>query len=434
MSAAPEALAPLSRLGALVGALGDGAAGRRRRAAAARLLALGLPTARDDAWKYTNLRLLARRPLDPAPRRPVGTDALAGLPERRGPTIVLLDGRLQPALSDAAAAGVSVTALAAILTDAQPVGVEARLGADDAIDSRIRLLNATLAEDGACVAIGADAVPGATLNVVHLTTGGAAYPRLVVDVAPGARASLVEWHVCVGEAESLAVPVADLRLGAGALLDHHVLALGHGRALRLEDVQAELQADARYRHRHVALGAQVGRLDLRVTLAGPGASADLAGLFFAREQHQLDVRTLVRHAAPRTRSEQLYRGIAADRGRGSYDGKVVVDAGAAKSDSQQSSRNLLLSPQARIDTRPQLEINVDDVKAGHGATTGTLDEQMLFYLRARGLAPETARALLTFAFAEDALAKLGELALRRFTEQRVLGSLPAADLIREFVR
>ena len=434
MSASPEALGPLAQLGALARAPGGGAAGRRREAAAERLLRLGLPTSRDDAWKYTNLRLIARRPLDPAPRRPLAADALAVLPERSGFTLVLVDGRIAPGLSGTAPAHIKLTPLSTLLASPQSPADEARLGADDGIDSRLRLLNAALLEDGAWLEVGPSAEPGTTINVVHVTTGGGAYPRLVLDAAPGTSTNLVEYHVGAGGADSLTVPVSDIRLGARARLDHHVLALGHGRAIRLEDASVELGADALYRHRHVALGAQVGRLDLRVTLAAPGASAELAGLVLAREQHQLDVRTLVRHAAPHTRSEQIYRGIAAERGRGSYDGKVIVEAGAARTDSRQSSRNLLLSPHARIDTRPQLEINADDVKCSHGATTGTLDEHMLFYLMARGLGAQTARALLTFAFAEDVLAKLGVEALRRFTEQQVLGSLPAAELIREFVR
>jgi Fe-S cluster assembly protein SufD len=435
MSAAPESLAPLARLGVAAAALGGGehAAARRQRAAE-RLLALGLPTARDDAWKYTNLRLLARRPLEPAPRRPLPADALAALPARSGMSLVFVDGRLHGSLSDAPPRGVQLTPLAALLDTTQPAERESRLGADDGIDSRVRLLNAALLEDGAWLEVGADAASGFTLNVVHVSTGGGAYPRLVVSLAPGARAELIEYHLSVGDADSLSVPVADVELGAGAELRHHSLALGHPRAIRLEDVVVRVGADARYLHRHVALGGQIGRLDLRVELAAPGAATELAGLFIAREQRQLDVRTLVRHRAPRTRSEQLYRGVAGERGRGSYDGKVVVHAGAAKADSRQSSRNLLLSAQARIDTRPQLEINADDVKCSHGATTGTLDEQMLFYLLARGLEPDTARALLTFAFADDVIALLGIPALRRFTEERVLGNLPAAELIREFVQ
>jgi len=192
-------------------------------------------------------------------------------------------------------------------------------------------------------------------------------------------------------------------------------------------------AGARYAHRLVALGGQLTRLDLRVALDGEGAGAELAGIFLAdgaREQH---LRTLVEHRSPHTASDQLYRGVAAGRGRGSYDGKVIVHPGAAKTESRQSSRNLLLGREAAIESRPQLEINADDVKCSHGATTGTLDEQMMFYLLARGLDRDTARALLTYAFVGDVLRRLAPAALRRAVEARVLGRLPAAELLREFV-
>ncbi|MCX7059004.1 MAG: SufD family Fe-S cluster assembly protein [Proteobacteria bacterium] len=149
-----------------------------------------------------------------------------------------------------------------------------------------------------------------------------------------------------------------------------------------------------------------------------------------REQH---IRTLLDHRVSHGTSDQLYRGVAGGRGRGSYDGKVIVRAGAAKTSSRQSSRNLLLSKEASIDTRPQLEINADDVKCAHGATTGTLDENMLFYLLTRGLDRETARALLTYAFVGDVLKSIEPEAVRRAIERRALGRLPAAATIREFI-
>jgi Fe-S cluster assembly protein SufD len=434
MSAAADAVAPLARLDAAVASLGGGAlAAARRGEALVRLQSLGLPTPRDEAWKYTNLRVLGHRPLEPAPLRPLAADGFDELPPRDGATWVFADGRLHGGLSGPTPSGVRVTPLAPLLSAAREPALERRLGADQSTDQRVRLLNSALLEDGLWIEVGANAPAELALHVIHVSTGGGAYPRLLVDLAAGARLRLIEYHLSAGAADSVAVPVADLELGQGAALEHYSLGLGSARAIRLEDVSVSVGADARYRHRHVALGGQLARLDLRVALAAPGASADLAGLFLAREQRQLDVRTLIEHRAPRTKSEQVYRGVAADRGRGSYDGKVVVHAGAAKADSRQSSRNLLLSAQARIDTRPQLEINADDVKCSHGATTGTLDEQMLFYLLSRGLAAETARALLTFAFAEDVISRLEAPTLRRFTEEQVLGRLPAAELIREFV-
>ena len=141
---------------------------------------------------------------------------------------------------------------------------------------------------------------------------------------------------------------------------------------------------------------------------------------------------MVQHAAPNGSSEQRYRGVANDRGRGSYDGKIIVDVGANGTNSAQSSKNLLLSSESTIETRPQLEINADAVKCSHGATTGSLDERMMFYLLSRGLDRETARAVLTYAFLGDVLVDFAPNT-RAFVESRALGRLPAADLIRGFV-
>jgi Fe-S cluster assembly protein SufD len=330
-------------------------------------------------------------------------------------------------------AGVEFAPLARLLAAEQPAEIEARLGADDSVDARVRLLNASLLEAGAQLTFKARYRAEQPVHVVHVATGGGAYPRLLVTLERGAKAQLIEYHLAPGEADSVAAPVADLDLGDGASLEHYALVLAGPRAIQLGDASVRIGAEASYAHRYIALGGQLARLDLRVRLMAPGATATLAGLFIAERSSQLDVRTLVEHVAGHTTSDQIFRGVANDRGRGSYDGKVVVHAGAAKADSRQSSRNLLLSAQASIESRPQLEINADDVKCSHAATTGALDEQMLFYLLSRGLDAETARALLTVAFAGDVIGKIAVPALRRFTEERVLRSLPAAERIREFI-
>jgi Fe-S cluster assembly protein SufD len=436
MSAVAHSLPALAGLGAAQAGLPGGPRwDERRRAALERLVTLGLPTPRDEAWKYTNLRLLERRDLAPAPPRPLPVGALGALPQHAGPMLVFVDGRFHPALSSTTLpAGVGFTPLPTLLAGELPAALEARLGADDSLDERLRLLNAVLLGEGALLTVAAGRATDPPLYLVHVATGGGAYPRLVISIEAGAAARLVEYHLTLGEADSVAVPVTDLVLGAGARLEHYSVGLGGPRAIQLEDVTVRLDRDAAYHHLQVALGAQLARLDLRVRLEGRGSGARLAGLFVADRTRQLDIRTRIEHLAAHTSSDQVYRGVANDRGRGSYDGMVIVHPGAIKTDSRQSSRNLLLGPHASIDARPQLEIKADDVKCSHGATTGALDEQMLFYLLSRGLDRDTARALLTFAFAEDVIAKLGVPELRRFVEERVLGSLPAAQLIREFIR
>ena len=436
MSSPAAVLSPLARLAAAQARLPGGAAWTAwRKAALERLVALGLPTPRDDAWKYTNLRLLERRDLTPAAPRPLGADALDRLPVPTDARLVFVDGRYHAGLSDPRLAfGIEFTPMATRFATEDPASLGPCLVADgDAVDERIRLLNACLACDGACLRVPAGVAAAEPIHLVHVSTGAASYPRSVVELGANASAALIEYHVTLADADGVVVAATNVALAAGARLTHTVVQLAGPRSVILDDAAVQLGADAHYAHRHVALGGQLARLDLRLGLDGRGASIDLAGLLIADGTRQLDVRTRVDHRATHTRSEQLYRGVASARGRGSYDGKVVVHSGAQKTDSRQSSRNLLVGREASIDARPQLEINADDVKCSHGATTGQLDEQMLFYLLSRGLDRETARALLTYAFAGDVITRLAPDTLRRSVESRVLGVLPAAALIREFI-
>lgn len=417
--------------------LPGGAAWDAARAAAfERLLALGLPTTRDEPWKYTNLRVLERRDLTPAPARPVDAAALAAvLPPLPGAMLVFVDGRHAPALSRGELpTGIRWSPLATLFAGHSPADlVDLLPAAGDGVDDRIRLLNDAFLTDGAHLVVDAGAQVAAPVAVVHVATGGASYGRIVVDVGARAAATLVEVRVALGDAEAFAAPVADVRLGDGAALDHYRIQLAGSRSIVLDDTLVRVARDARYLQSQHAFGGQLGRTDIRVRLEAPGACAQLHGLFMVDGSRQLDTRTLVDHVAPHTRSEQVYRGVAGGRGRGTYDGKIVVHHGATKSESSQSNRNLLLSAQAEIDSRPQLEIYTDDVKCAHGATTGALDDDMLFYLLSRGIDRATARGLLTFAFAEDVVSQVRLPELRRFLEGRVLGGLPDADLIREFV-
>lgn len=431
MSARPEPTPPLARLLPLLPRLPGSAAWQQWRGATlSQLVADGLPTPRDDAWKYTNLRLLERRDLSPATPRPLPADALQALPEAQGPRLVYVDGRFHAALSDAALSdGVTRASYAGLLDGPPPPAVAGPLAADQ----RIRQLNACMAVDGALLAVAAGATPARPLELVHLHTGGGAYPRTRLELGEHASLSLIEYQLGLGTGDAFVAAATDVVLAAGARLTHTTVQLAGERTVLVDDGHVSVGRDAHYRHRLVALGGQLARFDLRVDLDGTGAQADLCGLLFAdgvREQH---IRTLVDHRQPHGTSDQLYRGVAGGRGRGSYDGKVIVRAGAAKTSSRQSSRNLLLGADAAIDTRPQLEINADDVKCAHGATTGTLDENMLFYLLTRGLDRDTARALLTYAFVGDVLRRLEPEAVRRAVERRALGRLPAAETIREFI-
>jgi Fe-S cluster assembly protein SufD len=412
----------LARLAPALAELPD-SAGRER--ALATLVDLGLPTPRDDAFKYTDLRLLQGRELAPAPPRPVSIAALAEAIHAgaaAGPRLVLVDGRPAPALSDPLPAGIVVDHVAPPITVPGP-----------AADERLRLLAAACAPERVRISVAQGAVVPDPLRVVYATTGGGSYPWLAVELGSDTALTLLDEHVTLGGSPATTLAVLDLKVGANSVLRHHRLQRASAGAVVLEDQRAELAPYARYQHYGYGFGGSLSRTDLRVRLAGHGAETELRGLFLAGGQRQIHTRVVVDHLLPRTRSDQLYRGVAVDRGRGSYDGKVIVHEGAVKSLSRQSSRNLLLAPQARIDVRPQLEIYADDVQCSHGATTGQLDPNMLFYLLSRGLDPSAARGLLTYAFAGDVLREVELPWLKRLLEEQVLGALPDAALIREFV-
>jgi Fe-S cluster assembly protein SufD len=415
--------------------LPGGAAWQRLRAEAlARVTRLGLPGPRDDAYKYANLRLLERRTLAPPPPGAAPGDALersfiarAGL----GARLVFLDGRFQSALSaHSLPAGLSFEPLTESIAARTPEALGVELPGDG-VESRLRLLATAFVADGGRLALAPGARPEQPLALLFLTTGAGSYPRLSLSLGAGSALTLVEEHASVTEAESVALPILALELAEHAELEHYRVQAAAPRAIVLEEMCATLAREARYAQVAFALGGQLDRLSLEVRLAGPAAETRLSGLTMVEAGRQAHVRTRVVHGARETRSTQLYRAMAGGRSRASYDGLVRVDPGATKAQSRQSIRNLLLTPEAEIDTRPQLEIHTDDVACSHGATTGALDENMLFYLLSRGLEPAVARGLLLVAFAADVLRELAHPALRAELAREVRGALTEVAAITE---
>ena len=201
------------------------------------------------------------------------------------------------------------------------------------------------------------------------------------------------------------------------------------RTTQVSTCVVRLAARSRYAQHLLALGGRILRSTLRVALEGERAACRLDGLFLADGERQVDLVTQISHRGAATETLQEYRGIAAGRGRGAFNGRIDVHATAKSANASQSSRNLLLTPLAEINVRPQLEIQVDEVQCRHGATIGSLDAEQLFYLESRGIDPATARALLTFAFCRDLTGRLPFAALREAAEALVAGSLPDRDLI-----
>ena len=235
----------------------------------------------------------------------------------------------------------------------------------------------------------------------------ASHPVVIVLAEPESAATIVEHHLAVGDGAKLANPFTRIAVGERAAIGHHLLLEEDDSTWHTGNVEACVAAGGRLTSNAVQLGGRLVRYGIDVSLDGTGASVVLNGLYVARGRQHVDFHTRVDHREPGGTSEQVYKGLLDGHGRGVFNGRVLVHRDAQHSDASQSNHNLLLSPDAEIDTKPQLEIFADDVKCSHGATVGQLDERAVHYLRSRGLGEDTARALLTFGFADDVLARMG---------------------------
>ena len=405
-----------------------------RRAAADSLAREGLPEPRTEAWKYTSLRALEQR-------RPVVGDAVASsraidaasfdLPEIKGPRLVFVNGVLRGDLSRAVHQdGLSVATLAAV--DAAQLEPWRTLLAHEyrGVASAFARLNTALAADGPLVRVAAGARIPEPLHLVFIGTADdreiAWHVRALIEIGAGASLRLIEHHVEAGmsAAPQFGNVVAQYALGAGARLDLVQIQNAADDATLIRRSEFALADDAVLSTHALEIGAQLSRHDFDVDLGGKGARFASRGVFALRARQHADTHLDVRHDARDTVSDVIWRGVADQRARGVFHGAITVAAGADGSDANLSNKNLLLSPHAEIDTQPVLEIYADEVKAAHGATVGQLDERALFYLRSRGIPPETARHLLIAAFCGAALGDMPFPGLREHLDALLASRLP----------
>ncbi len=389
-----------------------GGAAARRAAAMARFAELGFPGARDEAWKYTSLRRLESRRFVPAAPASTPVDVPDAFV---APRLVLVNGSLAgsvPAMLGGFALGTLSAASEAQLLRPLPGGGTERFAA----------LNAALSTGPLLLSTTAGLQSADVLQLTLITTGTGptlASPRIAVRMAAGSRGRLLIDHVDDGAHEHFTNAVLDIELEAGAHLTLYRLQRQGERAFHIERIETRVGAGATFVMRDSQLGAALARLDTNVSLDGRAAATEITGVFLADGSRHLDSHIHVGHRAIETTSLQDYRGIAANKGRGVFNGKAIVHEGAQKSNARQVNRNLLLTPGAEIDTKPDLEIYADDVQCGHGTTTGQLDPNALFYLRSRGLSEPEARSALTRAFAGAVLARVDEPALARYVHDEL---------------
>ncbi|NUQ50046.1 MAG: Fe-S cluster assembly protein SufD, partial [Phycisphaerae bacterium] len=314
--------------------------------------------------------------------------------------------------------------------------VEPRLGRlVDYEDRSPAALNTALFRDGAFVHVGRGRVLERPIELVFVSTGdggpSACFPRNLVIAEEGAQATIVERYVGLGEVATFTSTVTELIAGDGAVVDHYRIQAEPGHAFHYSLNRVQTGRSANVRSGTFTFGGRLVRNDAHATLEGEGGDCTLNGLFVTRGQQHVDSHLRVEHAAPRCHSWEYYKGILDERSSGVFTGRIYVHPGAQKTDAKQTNKNLLLSREARIDTKPQLEIFADDVKCTHGATIGQLDADAVFYLRSRGIAEAAARSLLVYAFAAESLDAIRVAPLRRQMLAMLLDRLPQGELFKE---
>jgi len=393
----------------------------------------GFPTRKDEDWRYTRLEPVLEVPFERASpersheRARIAIDGLGtGL---GGARLSFVNGRFAPELSEIGALpeGVRVTNLAAILAEG-----DERL---EAIFSRtfgpfhhaFAALNTALTDDGAFVSLPANAVLDAPIELVFFSeTDGpplVSNPRTVVLAGPGSQATVVETHIGLPGEVYCTNAVTEFVLEPGARVAHYKVQDESESAFHFALLDVRQDRASSFSSHAVALGSQVARHEVRICLAAEGADVSINGLYLPRGNQHHDNPVRIEHAAPGGTSRQLYKGVVDGHGHGVFNGHIIVRPDAAGTDARQTNKNLLLSDDAEIDTRPRLEILTDDVKCAHGAAVGRLDGDALFYLRSRGVPEGEARGILTYAFAREMVDRIPIDSLRTRVERLVADRL-----------
>src|SRR5580692_8011640 len=410
-----------------------------REQAMQRFLKLGLPSLRDETWRYTNLRSLAAQSFVDAPRKtrgeiePHASLSLLGKTDRAA-SLLMVNGHPIMPFADGLINGIEISSIRE-LSELDPNLVRRYLEPlSDADQRRWSLLNTALFVDGLYLKITAH-VP-VPLVILHVAIGDGAddiaYPRIIIEAAPGSSATIIEHHVTQGERTPLTNSDTHIALREDAQLEHYRVYATDAGATHFDSLTLRQGRDSRCKQFTIALGGGVVRTTLEARLDARGASLDSNSLLVGHENRHVDCVNIVTHGAPDTRSNQTSRAIASDASRVIFNSKVIVEAGSVHAQSQQSCRGLLLSPTAEIDTRPQLEIHADEVKCAHGATTGRLDPDMLFYMLSRGLDRDTAQSLLVYAFLADVLTGMSVASARTAIENALISQLPDSQTLRKF--
>lgn len=413
-----------------------------RREAIAAFCARGFPGVQDEDWKYTRTAPIERRAFKLAPASAaVEADRVRQVlhAEFAGHALVFVDGRYRADWSriDGLARGVRVQSLAAALNEDAP-GLRAAFSNTAELQRHpFALLNTAIADGGAYIVLEKNAALEQPLQLVFIATaaqdGHMTHPRIVIEAGDHSRALLIERFVALDETQYFTNVLTTVNLGNNAAVEYCRVQEESVKAFHISGVHVHQERDSRFLSQAVSLGGLLTRNDINVQLAAPGVECTLNGLYMASGRQHVDTHTRVDHLQPHGTSHEFYKGVLDGFGRGVFNGKLVVHPDAQKTDARQGNHNLLLSDNAEADSKPELEIYADDVKCAHGATVGQLNADAVFYLRSRGMDEQSARSLLTYAFAAEIIERLELPTLRGYVQRALTARLPGGQQIKEFI-
>jgi Fe-S cluster assembly protein SufD len=436
---------------------------RLREAAMSRFAELGFPTTRDEEWRFTNIAPLTQIAFEPASSFiPEGLTTLklhrltfgawdcyqlvfvngafaAGLSTPPGNKTFTL-GSLQD--EQLGSAPESIEPYLAQLADREDLaflrraGISARASVHlakfaDYEEHAFTALNTAFLSDGAFVNIPRGQIVDKPIHIVFVSVPSEkptmAHPRTLIVAGVNSQATIVESYVSFGKDVAFTNAVTEIVLEENAGIDHYRIQRENPQTFHVATLQVQQNRSSRFSSHSITTGGNLARNDLNAVLDGEGCECTLNGLYMATGKQLIDNHTRIDHAKPHCTSHELYKGILDDQARGVFNGKIYVHQDAQKTDAKQTNKTLLLSEDAVINTKPQLEIFADDVKCTHGATIGQLAEEAIFYLRSRGIGREDARSLLTFAFANDIIGRIKVEAIRAHLEETLLAGRQAPD-------
>lgn len=408
-----------------------------RKAGLARFAERGFPTLRDEDWRFTNVAPIARLPFKPVfrsqaeglHREDLRPFLFSGLPAVR---LVFVNGQFSPDLSATSGSesqGALITNLAAALANPTAT-LQERLGRQlPETNNAFCSLNTAFFQDGAFIHVTAGKRLEIPIHLLFLSTaketGATTHPRNLIVLERGSQATVLETYVSLSDTAYFTNAVTELALEEGAVLEHCKFQDESLSAFHMATLHAHLGRGSNLVSHSLALGAKLSRNNIRTSLAGEGVECVLNGLYLTHGDQLADHHMVVEHAQPHCNSHEYFNGILDGRSKGVFHGRILVLQPAQKTDAKQTNKNLLLSETATVDTKPQLEIYADDVKCTHGATIGQLNEESIFYLRARGIGASTARRMLIHAFAGEIIERVRCRPAREALDQVVWARLEA---------